>query len=323
MKTIYILFCLFFLSSCESNHNPDNIDSASGITSDPAVVFGNDCKNFAKRTYFNGEEIPELLKHYKFYESCKNNIGSGCMGLASMYLDGNDSNLIKSVELFKKSCDLLRGDGCKCTGDFYLNRNNIQAFAYYKKSCELNYGPGCSNSGNTSNLNNEPLSKQIIFYERGCELDDGYSCNMMGLYFLLGKGISKNTDKALTYFKTACALNYGDGCRNYGLAFENGIGVKTDIKNAFSYYERGCELNSSLACGTLALLYLEGKGVRKNKQKAIELFSKSCELGEPKGCFGAGILCSDSKDKNQLKKGKNFLEKACSQGEKEACSMLK
>ncbi|EAK0848600.1 sel1 repeat family protein, partial [Campylobacter lari] len=52
-------------------------------------------------------------------------------------------------------------------------------------------------------------------YQKACILNNGFGCSNLGLMYALGKGVRKDTSKALEYFGKACDLKNDLGCQAY------------------------------------------------------------------------------------------------------------
>ncbi|EGK7484416.1 sel1 repeat family protein [Campylobacter lari] len=61
-------------------------------------------------------------------------------------------------------------------------------------------------------------------------------------------------DSVLEYFRKACGLNSGDGCSNLGVMYVNGKGVRKDTSKALEYFGKACDLKSDEGCQNYARL---------------------------------------------------------------------
>ena len=82
--------------------------------------------------------------------SCKRNIVSACMGLGTIYRDGNDVRVddILSRTYYEKACELGSKDSCISVaiiyrGGFGVDKNRTIEKQYYKKACDAGSQAGC------------------------------------------------------------------------------------------------------------------------------------------------------------------------------------
>ncbi|HEC1790515.1 TPA: sel1 repeat family protein [Campylobacter lari] len=55
----------------------------------------------------------------------------------------------------------------------------------------------------------------ILFLNFAYSLNSGDGCSNLGVMYVNGKGVRKDTSKALEYFGKACDLKSDEGCQNY------------------------------------------------------------------------------------------------------------
>ena len=150
-----------------------------------------------------------------------------------------------------------------------------------------------------------------------CDNNDMKSCYNLGIMYLTGKGIDKDSSKAITLFLDACKKKEGSCCGLIGSLYADGvIGGKPDNQNAANFFKAACDYGDMHSCASIAFLYKNGKGVKKDLAMSAKLDKKACEGGYPMAChnlgrsyyFGEGV----EKDYNMAAK---YWLKAMSEGE--------
>jgi TPR repeat protein len=102
---------------------------------------------------------------------------------------------------------------------------------------------------------------------------------ILGMMCLSGKGIAKNTARAIKFYEKAIALGNATAMNNLGYIYQHGMDVPKNTARAIALYQKAIELGNATAMESLALIYQMGDGIAKNMERAIELFEKAIELG--------------------------------------------
>jgi TPR repeat protein len=110
------------------------------------------------------------------------------------------------------------------------------------------------------------------------------SCSAAGVFYLEGKGVSKDETKALTLFKRACDESDPPACRHLGSMYKNGQWVPKDDGQAAKLHQRACDLGDGVACRVLSGWVAAGEGVPKDARKARQLKAKACKNGDQESC---------------------------------------
>ena len=69
-------------------------------------------------------------------------------------------------------------------------------------------------------------------YHKACDEGDAYVCNLLGIMYESGKGVTKALLIASSLYRRACESGELMGCTNLGLMYEVGIGVALDPARA-------------------------------------------------------------------------------------------
>lgn len=201
------------------------------------------------------------------------------------------------------------------------NGEKPQAFELYKKACELDNGFACDKVGQFYNvMSHESLSsspetyeklgdefeqKAIRLYEKECAAGKGYSCAKL-YFFKIGEDEEEGWNLLL---KGCDELNDKYACFVLGDMIFSPLG---NVKRR-EYTIKSCELGYRLACSNIG-----------NHSLALKAYEKSCNDGNEEDCAKASEYYLEGEYiKQDLKKAKQFAEKACDLGDKEGCKYYK
>lgn len=98
--------------------------------------------------------------------------------------------------------------------------------------------------------------------------------------YLQGKGVPKDTEKALKYFTQAADQGWVDGQLQLGNMYYSGIGVKRDFKLANKYFNLASQSGHVLAFYNLGQMHASGVGMMRSCPTAVELFKNVAERGK-------------------------------------------
>lgn len=102
----------------------------------------------------------------------------------------------------------------------------------------------------------------------------------LGIMYLQGKGVPKDTDKALKYFTQAADQGWVDGQLQLGNMYYSGNGVKRDFKLANKYFNLASQSGHVLAFYNLGQMHSSGVGMMRSCPTAVELFKNVAERGK-------------------------------------------
>ena len=193
---------------------------------------GNLLYMMGKKLYVNGKyELAEncLLNSVKHGNEESNYL------LGSMYIDGNRTmdgidDLVKVTEWLKKAVDsgvsIAKEKYAKACdslgGQYYINKDSVQAFNYYKIAAELNNASGQ---------------------------------NHLGVLYALGYGTEKNDEEAVKWYQKAADQGFVWGMHNLGTHYRWGNGVPQDKQEAIKWYQMAAERNNVSSMVELGNLY--------------------------------------------------------------------
>jgi len=193
-----------------------------------------------------------------------------------------------------------------------------------KAQCLARKGHACLELG-VRYLNGRGVEKDskraLSYYHEGCLHGSGEACGYAGT-MVLDAG---NAKKSRRLREKACTLSHAASCNDLGSAWAEGKNgaEKVDQGKARSYYERACKLKDGLGCFNLGNAHRLGEGVARDPKRALELFQTSCDLRTAKGCTELAILHFEGKvTPKNVALAISLFEKACKLGSPVACKNL-
>jgi len=276
------------------------ISSLIVLTSEE-VSLSNAEYSFEAESYYLPDSVLSSLCHDKHFSYCsKRGIASIGISLSSYNkhkksTDYSKKLLYAGLEYFNFGCSNGDGESCYNLGVSYESVPSLFPLtpaskeisnSYYNRSCELGYAPACRVSGNLISLKKSSPKQTLLaksFFEKGCELGDSSSCNLAGA--LTFKTSPSHHAKALSlpYYRYSCLMGDKDGCFQYALMLVSSNN-HDNFRKAISPLKSSCEAGNSLACYILGMSYLEGIGCKRDLEISSLLFRKACSLGDKNAC---------------------------------------
>ena len=115
--------------------------------------------------------------------------------------------------------------------------------------------------------------------------------------------------------RRSCAVDVFDACLRLGVLYRDGRGVPRDSRRAVRFFQTTCDEGLWQGCTELGVMLAGGKGVAKDAGAAMDLFERSCDAGEPSGChhLALGLLPRDEVRALEL------FKRACLAGHRPSC----
>jgi TPR repeat protein len=159
------------------------------------------------------------------------------------------------------------------------------------------------------------LKKARALYVAAAKRNSPEALNALGLMYLNGDGIERDTAVAFRLLLKGAQLNGGSALCNLGMMYLKAKGVEQDLNKSFQYYKQAADNNYKKAYYHTGYLYYKGIGVAQSYTRAIEYFRKGAALGNAKclymlGCcnmYGYGIA-------QDVEKAKDHFTKALQRG---------
>ncbi|MDC1106792.1 tetratricopeptide repeat protein [Prolixibacteraceae bacterium] len=149
--------------------------------------------------------------------------------------------------------------------------------------------------------------------------------NALGILYLNGKGLPKDTLKAFDMFEKSTMLGLKDGMCNLAKLLREGVGgVKRDYAAAFKYYKMAADLGHHIATYSLARCFFRGEGVNRDFEKAYELYCKANDFNLPAAKFRVGTCLYTGKGvKKDKQRGLVMVQEVYKEGFTKAARFLK
>jgi TPR repeat protein len=101
----------------------------------------------------------------------------------------------------------------------------------------------------------------------------------IGLLYMKGLGVAKNSRTARQLFTAAAEQGQPDAQYNLGLMYFQGNTVFRSNKDAFTWWSRAAAQNHAPAQYNLGIMYAFGIWTEKDSKKALELWQASADQG--------------------------------------------
>ena len=126
-------------------------------------------------------------------------------------------------------------------------------------------------------------TKSVIEREDRCNKKEYFNCEIAGLMYDKGNGVTQDKFKAFELYQKACDGN-PNSCSNLAILYDEGQGVRQDKFKAIELYQKACNGKNAIGCNNLGVMYERGEGVRQDKSKALSFYGKACDLKNELGC---------------------------------------
>lgn len=108
---------------------------------------------------------------------------------------------------------------------------------------------------------------------------EGDSTTLMGVRYLLGRGVKQDDERAFYYFNKAAADGNPFAQNEVAYLYAAGKGTPRDYTKAFAWYKEAAENGLVSAQYNLGLFYLYGLGTKANKSLAKQWIKKAATRG--------------------------------------------
>lgn len=115
-------------------------------------------------------------------------------------------------------------------------------------------------------------TEALSCFQRAAKTGDALAQTYLGIMYMQGEGVQKNSQISLNMFNKAIAQNYPFAMTQLGHIYRRGNGVAADLSKAFSLYKKAAELDDSQGQYFTAYCYNEGKGVVKDSVQAFKYY---------------------------------------------------
>ena len=112
----------------------------------------------------------------------------------------------------------------------------------------------------------------------------------LGNLYYMGKGISKDHEKALNWYLQAARQGLAQAQFNLSLMYFDGEGVDKNIVKYLYWLKKAVKQELPQAYVNLGSCFFAGRGMKQNYKKAAEYFYKAYKKGEPEGAVRLGTM---------------------------------
>lgn len=118
------------------------------------------------------------------------------------------------------------------------------------------------------------------YFKKAADLGNPVGQSGLGVMYLQGRGVPKDTLKAFSYFTKAADQGWVDGQLQLGYLYFTGTGVKRDLKQANKFFNLASQAGHVLALYHLGQMHAYGLGTIRSCPTAVELFKNVAERGK-------------------------------------------
>jgi TPR repeat protein len=219
--------------------------------------------------------------------ACEKKDSAACMSLGELAWAAPDGarDLAAAERGFQTACDAGEPRGCVRLAHLYED-----AVAFDAKK------------GNAQELRRRASGA----YEKWCEAQDAYACLVLASLTITGKGVQKNTPRAMQLYTQARQPLEAQcdnaatppaakirTCNALSLMLSRGLGGAKDAPKSLDLLEQTCALGDTAACMLAGSTFADGPGVREiaaDPPRAPAPYKKGCELGDPRACHALAKL---------------------------------
>jgi len=197
------------------------------------------------------------------------------------------------VGILNVQCEAGSGSACFTMGKvtnlgLVVPREPAAAARGLGRACDLAEPDSCEAFANfVRNGGDQTLANS-------CDKGDGISCFFLGTVLHLGKGITKDDERAITVFEESCKDGYVRACGVLGEMYLTGQGTPVNTGKALSNFDRSCAGHWGESCAAAAMLYHRGSAGMQDEALSQKRFEQGCQFGYQPACrFLQGSATAD------------------------------
>lgn len=122
-------------------------------------------------------------------------------------------------------------------------------------------------------------AEAIAWYGKAAAQGETNAMRNLGVCYLDGKGVTKESAEAANWFRKAADLGSKDAPEDLGDLYQDGNGMAKDEAAAAGWYRKGAERGDGRAMNSLAACYWNGQGIAKSPRDAIDWWKKAVDAG--------------------------------------------
>lgn len=195
---------------------------------------------------------------------CDGGDGFACFRLAELHQHGRGGpvDLAQAVLLYEAACTGKHAEGCERRADFARE--------------DAEQGP--------------PL--ELEYTMKACDGGRPLSCMRAAQQLAAGRGVERDTNRALEVFQAACRLGEAEGCASAGDLLSALPPTPETRGRAFAAYNSACKGHFGHGCLRVAIAYYEGLGLKADVEAARVHFTRACDYSIEDGCRAAQQLAT-------------------------------
>lgn len=165
-----------------------------------------------------------------------------------------------------------------------------------------------------------PTDEAIQWLRRSAEHGHTKAQYVLGLAYILGRNVPKQSTEALKWFRLAAAQGLADAQFSLGIMYATGDGIPIDNAEAVKWYRVASEQGHANAQFHLGLAHYYGYGVPQDTGEAVKWYRLASEQGNADAQVKLGVAYADGSggvEKN-LTEAVQWWERAAVQGNADA-----
>lgn len=295
-------------------------------------LFVDSCRQLAMMRY-EGTGTAKNLKGalVSMMRACEYHADDTC-GLLPRWLKESNGDRAALIKMLDATCDDEGyGEACVAKGELYAasesESERRQAYATFRSACADDVGAACVRQADLLSIGrgvSKDVEKAEQLYRKVCDAEVQAACTQLGNLLLT----QRKGEQAHPLFKRACEAKVADGCNGLGFQYFTANGVTWDITKAVEYFTKACDLGSLSGCANVGELYRYGSGTPQDHKKAFTFYEKACQVpAQASGCASYGHYLATGEGGTTVDKAKaeQVLRFACLDDElhhPEACEQL-
>ena len=163
----------------------------------------------------------------------------------------------------------------------------------------------------------------VKWFRRAAEQGYAKAQRSLGLCYITENGVTKDEDEAVKWFRKAAAQGFAEAQSNLGRCYHEGEGVTQDYAEAAKWLRKAAEQGHALAQCGLGECYAADEGVAKDEVEAAKWFRKAADQGNDLAQGRLGVCYSQGAGVPQdYVEAHKWLDLASSQGLMEARELM-
>jgi len=182
---------------------------------------------------------------------------------------------------------LREGFGCE--------RNEVKAAKYFERAAKAGYEPANAYLRllatkapilTSDAAQNEEKAKEAERLRERANAGDPDAAYRLGDFYLTGRGVERDVEKALEFFKRAADRRRVDAIFSVAQCY---LFVLDEPTKAIPWLKKAADLGRAEAMNDLGVCYDVGRGVESSADVAFAWFKKAAEFGNADAMFNLGV----------------------------------